>query len=113
MTTTDVVNVRPSDSDARATSSTKRHRTTGRPRRAAAPVSTPPTNDGELVEFTGLGDMIDTYAFIRTSGYLPGANYVYGSARQIPQYGLRRGGKGNGPAPAGPPPQGRRPRGKK
>ncbi len=91
MTTTDVVNVRPSDSDARATSSTKRHRTTGRPRRAAPPVSTPPTNDGELVEFTGLVDMIDTYAFIRTSGYLAGSNDVYVSMAQIKRYGLRRG----------------------
>jgi transcription termination factor Rho len=64
-------------------------------------------SDGELVEFTGIVDCVDTYAFIRTSGYLPGPNDVYASAAQIKQYGLRPGDLVTGAAPAAPASEGR------
>ena len=34
---------------------------------------------------------MDSYAFVRTTGYLPGANDVYVSLNQVKKYGLRRG----------------------
>ena len=45
----------------------------------------------ELSPVGGLVDMQDNYAFIRTSGYLPGKADVYVSTNQIKQYGLRKG----------------------
>ena len=39
----------------------------------------------------GILDILENYAFVRTSGYLPGANDVYVSLGQVKKYGLRRG----------------------
>ena len=39
----------------------------------------------------GIVDVLDSYAFIRTSGYLPGPNDVYVSMSQVRKYGLRKG----------------------
>ena len=39
----------------------------------------------------GILDVLDNYAFVRTSGYLPGPNDVYVSLGQVRKYGLRRG----------------------
>nr|WP_237467498.1 hypothetical protein [Leucobacter chromiireducens] len=36
-------------------------------------------------------DVLDNYAFVRTSGYLPGTSDVYVSLGQVKKYGLRRG----------------------
>jgi transcription termination factor Rho len=44
-----------------------------------------------LVPVTGIVDVTDTYAFVRTSGYLPGPDDVYVSTGQVKRYGLRRG----------------------
>ncbi|WEV67679.1 transcription termination factor Rho [Bifidobacterium sp. ESL0769] len=44
-----------------------------------------------LVPVAGIVDVLDSYAFIRTSGYLPGPNDVYVSMGQIRKYGLRKG----------------------
>ena len=35
--------------------------------------------------------MLDSYAFVRTSGYLPGTDDVYVSLSMVRKYGLRRG----------------------
>ena len=35
--------------------------------------------------------MLESYAFVRTSGYLPGPNDVYVSMGQVKKYGLRKG----------------------
>lgn len=45
----------------------------------------------ELVPVAGIVDVLESYAFIRTSGYLPGPNDVYVSMSQIKKYGLRKG----------------------
>ncbi len=45
----------------------------------------------ELTPVGGLVDIVDNYAFIRTSGYLPGKADIYVSTNQIRNYGLRRG----------------------
>ncbi|GAA5182462.1 transcription termination factor Rho [Rugosimonospora acidiphila] len=49
------------------------------------------TEDDVLVPVAGIVDVLDNYAFVRTSGYLAGPNDVYVSMAQIKRYGLRRG----------------------
>ncbi|MEV0943099.1 transcription termination factor Rho [Micromonospora wenchangensis] len=47
--------------------------------------------DEVLVPVAGIIDVLDNYAFVRTTGYLAGPNDVYVSMSQIKKYGLRRG----------------------
>ena len=47
--------------------------------------------DDVLIPVAGIVDILDNYAFIRTSGYLTGPNDVYVSLSQIRKNGLRRG----------------------
>ncbi len=49
------------------------------------------TEDDVLVPVAGILDVLDSYAFIRTSGYLPGPNDVYVSLSQVKKWALRRG----------------------
>ncbi|HYJ74047.1 MAG TPA: transcription termination factor Rho [Kineosporiaceae bacterium] len=49
------------------------------------------TEDDVLVPVAGILDVLDNYAFVRTSGYLPGPNDVYVSLGQVKRYGLRKG----------------------
>ncbi|MQA24684.1 MAG: transcription termination factor Rho, partial [Micromonosporaceae bacterium] len=49
------------------------------------------TEDDVLVPVAGILDVLDNYAFVRTSGYLAGPNDVYVSMGQIRKHGLRRG----------------------
>jgi len=48
-------------------------------------------DDDVLVPVAGILDLLDNYAFVRTSGYLPGTSDVYVSLSQVRRYGLRRG----------------------
>ena len=47
--------------------------------------------DDVLVPVGGLLDILDSYAFIRTAGYLAGPNDVYVSLQQVRRNGLRKG----------------------
>ncbi|MDQ1625313.1 MAG: transcription termination factor Rho, partial [Actinomycetota bacterium] len=47
--------------------------------------------DDVLVPVAGILDILDSYAFVRTSGYLPGPNDVYVSLAQVRKSGLRKG----------------------
>ena len=47
--------------------------------------------DDVLQPVAGILDVLDNYAFVRTSGYLAGANDVYVSMNMIRRHGLRRG----------------------
>jgi transcription termination factor Rho len=49
------------------------------------------TEDDVLLPIAGVLDVLDNYAFVRTSGYLPGTSDVYVSLGQVKKYGLRRG----------------------
>jgi transcription termination factor Rho len=49
------------------------------------------SEDDVLLPVGGLLDILDSYAFIRTQGYLAGPNDVYVSLQQIRRYGLRKG----------------------
>ncbi|MFC0313479.1 transcription termination factor Rho [Gordonia phosphorivorans] len=52
----------------------------------------PQLNEGDVVApVAGILDVLDNYAFVRTSGYLPGPNDVYVSMNMVRRYGLRRG----------------------
>ncbi|GAA1503244.1 transcription termination factor Rho [Brevibacterium permense] len=48
-------------------------------------------NDDVLIPVGGILDVHDNYAFLRTSGYLPGPNDVYLSASMVRKNGLRKG----------------------
>ncbi|GIH29277.1 hypothetical protein Aph01nite_75870 [Acrocarpospora phusangensis] len=49
------------------------------------------SEDDVLIPIAGILDILDNYAFVRTSGYLPGSNDVYVSLAQIRRNGLRKG----------------------
>ncbi|MFK4147705.1 transcription termination factor Rho [Streptomyces sp. NPDC004065] len=63
-----------------------------RGRRGRDEVSEPQiAEDDVLIPVAGILDILDNYAFIRTSGYLPGPNDVYVSLAQVRKNGLRKG----------------------
>ena len=47
--------------------------------------------DDVLAPCAGILDLMDNYAFVRTSGYLPGSDDVYVSMSMVRKFGLRRG----------------------
>ncbi|WP_436594326.1 transcription termination factor Rho [Rothia koreensis] len=49
------------------------------------------TEDDVLLPVAGILDVLDNYAFVRTSGYLPGPNDVYVSLAQVKKNHLRKG----------------------
>ncbi|HUB40512.1 MAG TPA: transcription termination factor Rho [Streptosporangiaceae bacterium] len=49
------------------------------------------SEDDVLIPIAGILDVLDNYGFVRTTGYLPGANDVYVSLSQVRRYGLRKG----------------------
>lgn len=49
------------------------------------------TEDDVLIPIAGILDVLDNYAFVRTTGYLPGPNDVYVSLGQVKKYHLRKG----------------------
>ncbi|WP_344588076.1 transcription termination factor Rho, partial [Kitasatospora paracochleata] len=51
----------------------------------------PLADDDVLIPVAGILDILDNYAFVRTSGYLPGQNDVYVSLAQVRKHGLRKG----------------------
>ncbi|RFA20283.1 transcription termination factor Rho [Subtercola boreus] len=49
------------------------------------------SEDDVLIPVAGILDILDNYAFVRTSGYLPGNSDVYVSLGQVKKYNLRKG----------------------
>ena len=49
------------------------------------------SEDDVLVPVAGILDVMDNYAFVRTSGYLPGQNDLYVSLSMVRKNGLRKG----------------------
>nr|WP_218141820.1 transcription termination factor Rho [Frigoribacterium sp. MCBA15_019] len=47
--------------------------------------------DDVLIPVAGILDVLENYAFVRTTGYLPGASDVYVSLGQVKKYHLRKG----------------------
>ncbi len=48
-------------------------------------------DDDVLIPVAGILDLLDNYAFVRTSGYLPGPNDVYVSLSMVRKFSLRKG----------------------
>jgi transcription termination factor Rho len=70
-----------------------RFRNRNRQRRGERPGDAEPviTEDDVLIPIAGILDVLDNYAFVRTTGYLPGPNDVYVSLSQVRRHGLRKG----------------------
>jgi transcription termination factor Rho len=70
-----------------------RDRTTNRPQGTTqrGEPDTTILEDDVLTPAAGILDVLDNYAFVRTSGYLPGTDDVYVSLSMVRKYGLRRG----------------------
>jgi len=49
------------------------------------------SDDDVLIPVAGILDVLENYAFVRTTGYLPGASDVYVSLGQVKKYHLRKG----------------------
>ena len=85
------------DGDAAEGGSRRNRRRRGRDRqanRAPSARNEPDTTvleDDVLVPAAGILDVLDNYAFVRTSGYLPGTDDVYLSLSIVRKFGLRRG----------------------
>ena len=47
--------------------------------------------DDVVIEISGILDVLDNYAFVRTTGYLPGPNDAYVSLSMVKKWGLRKG----------------------
>ncbi len=58
---------------------------------AGLEVDTAVGEDDVLVNVNGILDVLDNYAFVRTSGYLPGPNDAYVSLSMVRKFGLRKG----------------------
>lgn len=69
----------------------KRGRGRGTQGELAGPDDVEVADDDVLLPVAGILDVLESYAFVRTSGYLPGANDVYVSLNQVKKSGLRRG----------------------
>jgi transcription termination factor Rho len=69
-----------------------RFRNRNRQRRERPGESEPVIAEDEvLIPIAGILDVLDNYAFVRTTGYLPGPNDVYVSLSQVRRHGLRKG----------------------
>ncbi|KRE61267.1 transcription termination factor Rho [Nostocoides sp. Soil756] len=58
-----------------------------------APVEGEPQihEDDVLVPVAGILDILDSYAFVRTTGYLPGSSDIYVPIQMVKRHGLRKG----------------------
>jgi transcription termination factor Rho len=68
-----------------------RNRNRRRGERPGAEPETVISDDDVLVPIAGILDVLENYAFVRTTGYLPGTNDVYVSLSQVRKHGLRKG----------------------
>ncbi|MGB3414756.1 MAG: transcription termination factor Rho [Microbacteriaceae bacterium] len=70
-----------------------RNRQRDRKRRGGAAEDVDPEifEDDVLIPVAGILDVLDNYAFVRTTGYLPGTNDIYVSLGQVKKYNLRKG----------------------
>ena len=70
----------------------RRRNRRGRNRGNRGPEAEPTySEDDVLVPAAGILDILDNYAFVRTTGYLPSENDVYVSLSMVRKWGLRKG----------------------
>jgi transcription termination factor Rho len=68
-----------------------RYRDRDRRRDGGSEIEPTVNEDDVLIPVAGILDLLDNYAFVRTSGYLPGPNDVYVALSMVRKYGLRKG----------------------
>jgi len=81
------------DEDGRRGRNRRNRNDRGRNRRSRGPEvdDVELTEDDVLQPVAGILDVLDNYAFVRTSGYLPGEKDVYVSLAMVKKFGLRKG----------------------
>jgi transcription termination factor Rho len=80
------------DDDAAQGSARNRQRNKRRGQGAVGDEFETEINEGDvLIPIAGILDVLDNYAFVRTTGYLPGTSDVYVSLGQVKKYNLRKG----------------------
>ncbi len=80
-----------SDADDDSASGRNRQRNKRRTQGGADEFDTEIGEDDVLIPIAGILDVLDNYAFVRTTGYLPGTSDVYVSLGQVKKYNLRKG----------------------
>ena len=69
-----------------------KRRTPGEPGEIRVEESQPQiAEDDVLVPVAGILDILDNYAFVRTTGYLPGSSDIYVPLQMVKRHGLRKG----------------------
>ena len=80
-----------SDDDTSSTGGRGRQRNKRRGQGQVDEFETEINEDDVLIPIAGILDVLDNYAFVRTTGYLPGPQDVYVSLGQVKKYNLRKG----------------------
>ncbi|MGL3149949.1 transcription termination factor Rho [Microbacterium sp. A82] len=80
-----------SDDDNANSNSRGRQRNKRRTNGTSDEFETEVGEDDVLIPIAGILDVLDNYAFVRTTGYLAGASDVYVSLGQVKKYNLRKG----------------------
>ncbi|WP_322409507.1 transcription termination factor Rho [Microbacterium invictum] len=80
-----------SDDDTSSTGGRGRQRNKRRGQGPVDEFETEINEDDVLIPIAGILDVLDNYAFVRTTGYLPGPQDVYVSLGQVKKYNLRKG----------------------
>lgn len=80
-----------SDDDSSSGRSRQRNKRRGGGNTTADEFETEIGEDDVLIPVAGILDVLDNYAFVRTTGYLAGASDVYVSLGQVKKYNLRKG----------------------
>ncbi|WJL95196.1 transcription termination factor Rho [Microbacterium sp. ET2] len=80
-----------SDDDTSSTGGRGRQRNKRRGQGQVDEFETEVNEDDVLIPIAGILDVLDNYAFVRTTGYLPGPQDVYVSLGQVKKYNLRKG----------------------
>ncbi|WP_424447381.1 transcription termination factor Rho [Microbacterium arborescens] len=84
-------NTGPDDDDASGQNGRGRQRNKRRSQGGGDEFDTEINDDDILIPIAGVLDVLDNYAFVRTTGYLPGTQDVYVSLGQVKKYNLRKG----------------------
>jgi transcription termination factor Rho len=79
------------DDDASGQNGRGRQRNKRRGQGSGDEFETEINEDDVLIPIAGVLDVLDNYAFVRTTGYLPGTQDVYVSLGQVKKYNLRKG----------------------
>lgn len=81
----------PADDEQSSGRNRQRNKRRGAPNTTSDEFETEIGEDDVLIPIAGILDVLDNYAFVRTSGYLAGTSDVYVSLGQVKKYNLRKG----------------------